>query len=154
MQTILSKIDYCNSLLYGANEDLLDKLQIAMNNTARIVLRKKKCDSASQMLRDLHWLPIVKRIEFKLATFCFGYFDGSLPKYLSEELTLYQPVRTLRSSSDPRIFVIPQTNLRLGEKAWYHAGPKIWNALPKHIRNCVTKKEFKKKLKTHYFNAS
>ena len=123
-----------------------------MNNTARVVLEKKKTDSATQMLRDLHWLPVRKRIDYKIATLCYGFFDNSLPVYLANELEIYTPKRTLRSSSDNRIFVLPKCNMRVGEKAWTHAGPKVWNALPAFLRNSKTKNAFKKNLKTYYFN--
>ena len=52
------------------------------------------------MLIPLHWLPIRQRIEHKLATLAFCYFDGTLPPYLSHSLSLYTPHRSLLSSSD------------------------------------------------------
>ena len=56
----------------------------------------------------LHWLPISKRIKYKVACMCFSAIGGSGPAYLSELLHVYTPFRTLRSSSDTRMLEIQQ----------------------------------------------
>ena len=150
---ILSKLDYCNSLLYGVNEEYLDRLQIVMNNAARVVLRRKRCDSATEMLRELHWLPVRARIQYKIATICFSYFDDTIPPYLKDCLQLYTPTRALRSGSDTRIFVIPKTKLKsFGDRAFQNSGPTTWNSLPFELRHENKKTSFKKDLKTYLFN--
>ena len=61
---------------------------------------------------NLHWLPVSRRIEYKIATICFNVVAGSVPPYLSGLLELYAPSRTLRSSADTRMFCIPVTRVR------------------------------------------
>ena len=55
---VLSRIDYCNSLLYGAPSKYLNKLQRVQNSLARIVLNRPFRSSAAPLLRELHWLPV------------------------------------------------------------------------------------------------
>ena len=55
---ISSRLDYCNSLMYGIAENQLDKLQRIQNTAARLVAGVKKCDHISPVLRRLHWLPV------------------------------------------------------------------------------------------------
>ena len=55
---VLSRLDYCNSLLFGCPQHLLNKLQKVQNNAARLVLRVSKTDHISPHLASLHWLPI------------------------------------------------------------------------------------------------
>ena len=64
---VLSHLDYCNSLLFGCPQYLLNKLQKVQNNAARLVLRVSKMDHSSH-LTALHWLPIDSRIQYKLSS--------------------------------------------------------------------------------------
>ncbi|KAL8558946.1 hypothetical protein ACOMHN_028258 [Nucella lapillus] len=68
---ILSRLDFCNSLLCGIPDEKLNKLQRIQNRAARMVLRRSRHESATLLLRTLHWLPVKARIEYKIATLCF-----------------------------------------------------------------------------------
>ena len=59
---VLSKLDYCNSLLAGLPSEKLKKLQTVQINAARLVKKKAKRDSQIPLLETLHWLPVEKRI--------------------------------------------------------------------------------------------
>ena len=41
---VLSKLDYCNSLLCGSPQFILDKLQRVHNSETRLVMKSRKCD--------------------------------------------------------------------------------------------------------------
>ena len=88
---ILSRIDYCNSLLAGNTSEQIAGLQKVQNHRARLTFRKKRHDHVTPLLKKLHWLPVSERIVFKLATLSFRYFDGTLPPYLSCCLSSYPP---------------------------------------------------------------
>ena len=95
---ILTRLDYCNSLLAGLPDNKLNKLQRIQNHAARIVLRKPRHVSATSLLRALHWLPVKARIQYKIACLCFQCLShNTMPPYLSDLLHPYQPSRTLRS---------------------------------------------------------
>ena len=59
---ITSKLDFCNSLLYGCRQMRLKKLQYVQNTAARIVTQTRKFDHITPVLFDLHWLPVSYRI--------------------------------------------------------------------------------------------
>lgn len=59
---VISKLDYANGLLYGINEDLLNRLQLVQNMAAKLCLNRRKYDSATDALKALHWLPIRFRV--------------------------------------------------------------------------------------------
>ena len=60
---VVSKLDYCNSLLYGLPSYLIRKLQHVQNSDARLVNQCPRFCHITPVLRDLHWLPVSFRIE-------------------------------------------------------------------------------------------
>jgi len=59
-----SRLDYCNSLLYGTTQQNFDTFQCVQNTLARIVFRAKWSASAPDLLHKLHWLPIRQHVRF------------------------------------------------------------------------------------------
>ena len=95
---VTSRLDYCNSLLYGLPKELSKKLQSVMNTAARLVTRTRKFDHITPVLQDLHWLPIESRSKFKILLLVYKCLYGLAPSYLSKRLSL-KPNRGLRSDA-------------------------------------------------------
>ena len=149
---ILTRLDYCNSLLAGLPDNKLNKLQCIQNHAARIVLRKPMHASATSMLKTLHWLPVKARIQYKIACLCFQCLcHNTMPSYLSDILHPYLPPRTLRSL-DTSLLTIPRFCLETyGRRSFSVFGPTVWNSLPLSLRKTQCFSTFKKKLKTYLF---
>ena len=149
---ISSRLDYCNSLLLGVSETLIQRLQRIQNITARIVTNSSKYDHITEILKMLHWLPIRQRIAFKVILLTYRSLNGTAPKYISELLTVRTHSLLLRSSSQLTL-VVPPTRLKgYGDSSFTACAPRLWNSLPSHIRDLKTIEQFKKQLKTHLFN--
>ena len=149
---VLSRLDYCNSLLYGCPQHLLNKLQKVQNAAARLILRIPKTEHTSPHLASLHWLPIFSRIQYKISTICYNCPNSTAPDYLTDLLTIYKPARQLRSSSDTSALRIPAFRTQsFGDRSFSHSAPSVWNTLPPEIRSCDTVSSFKSHLKTHLF---
>ena len=149
---VLSRLDYCNSLLSGCFQYHIEKLQKIQNAAARLVTRTRKRDHITPILHSLHWLPIRARIEYKLSVLCHNFFSGTCPLYLSDCLFIYSPSRNLRSSSDTRVLIKPSVRTKsFGERSFSFCAPTVWNSLPYHIRHIDSLQAFKRALKTHLF---
>ena len=77
--TYNSRLDYCNSLLFGVGEGLMDRLQRVQDAAARLVSGAKKYDHITPIMTDLHWLPIRRRVTFKMATLVYKCLHGCVP---------------------------------------------------------------------------
>ena len=68
---VLSRIDYCNSLLFGSTHDVTSHLQRIQNYAARVILCLPKSSSITTHLKSLHWLPVKVRSTYKIACLCY-----------------------------------------------------------------------------------
>ena len=148
---ITSKLDFCNSLLIGLPKCLLKRLQSVQNAAARLVSGSRKYDHISPVLHQLHWLPVDKRIIYKILLMVFKCLHNLAPSYLSNLIIKYTPNRALRSSSKNLLVVPPSRTKGYGDRAFSVCGPKLWNNLPESLRHETKLELFKKNLKTYLF---
>ena len=135
----------------GISKTQLQRLQVVQNNAARLILRKNRFDSAKPLLKILHWLPVQRRIDFKIALLVFKSIQGMAPNYLNDLLSVKTCPRLLRSSLDTAKLQVPRTKTTAGDRAFSVYAPKLWNSLPAEIRELPTLPLFKKHLKTYFF---
>ena len=56
--------------MYGIADGLMQRLQAVQNAAARLITGARRRDHISPALRQLHWLPVRQRVQFKLAVLC------------------------------------------------------------------------------------
>ena len=113
---VLSRIDYCNSLLFGSTHDVTSHLQRIQNNAARVILRLPKSSSITIRLESLHWLPVKVRSTYKIACLCYHCHCSTAPSYVGDMLHK-KPLltRNTRSSS----YTMPILNRPAHSKATF-----------------------------------
>ena len=141
-----SKLDSCNSILYGLPATHLDKLQRIQNAAARLVSRRKKYEHITPVLHDLHWLNVKNRITFKILLITFKALHGQAPIYINELLNIY------RSAGRNLLQVSTFYTKTYGDRAFSVAAAKLWNSLPDAMRIIESLDIFKTNLKTFLFN--
>ena len=154
---VSSRVDYCCSLLAGSPRSVTDKLQRVLNAAARVVTNTGKFEKGlTQTLhRDLHWLDMPERIQFRVATIVYRCLHGMAPPYLTE---LLAPIAAsarrlgLRSATTNNL-VVPRVRLvTYGARAFGVAGPACWNSLPNYLKESdLTFDVFTRQLKTYLF---
>jgi len=148
---VMSRLDYCNSLLAFTSKQNVHRLQIVQNQLARLVSGSDYRQSATPILSSLHWLPVQQRIKYKIVTMVFKSRINLLPEYLSRSLTTFTSSRPIRSVMQ-NTYVVPRVKLEAAKHSFSYAGAKLWNNLPNDLRSKTSFQEFRRLLKTHYFN--
>ena len=96
---IISKLDYCNGILINLPDCVTRKLQLIMNEAARLITYTPRTEHIEPVLFHLHWLPIKWRFQYKITTMTFKALHNQAPKCIKNLLHPYTPSRGLRSSS-------------------------------------------------------
>ena len=127
---VLSRFDYCNSLLFGSTHDVTYHLQRIQNYAARVILRLPMSSSITIHLKSLHWLPVKVRSTYKIACLCYHCHSCAAPSYVTDMLQK-NPSHThnTRSSS----YTMPLLNRPAHNKATlggsYFSSSSVWNFL-------------------------
>ena len=146
---------------------LLDRLQRVINSAARLVLRVRRRDHMTRHLKYLGWLPIAKRIDYKLAVNAYRCLcrcadrplplrcmNCSSPLYLSSLLRFHLPKRNLPSATARTLSVPLSRTITHGDRAFSRSCSLVWNSLPANVTSAPTISVFRSRLKCHLLELS
>ena len=157
---VSSHIDYCNSLLRGCTKREIQRLQQVQNTLCRIVNRVSRFSSVKPYLKDLHWLPVAQRIDFKWCLLIYKYINTGNPSYFSSSITPYTCSYQTRRSETGKNYLntVSFDHSIYKSKRWFDscfstAAPRLWNSLPIHIRTASSTPCFRRGLKAYLFGS-
>ena len=114
---------------------------------------KRSCH-ITPILKDLHWLPVVCRIKYKMLLLIFKCMKQLAPDYLTDLLKKRIASRATRSTTDSHLLETKRTYLvTAGDRSFAHVAPKLWNELPYSLSASNSLASFKKLLKTYLFQS-
>ena len=123
----------------------------------RMAARNIVCDvprrqqHSADLLRQLHWLPMRSRVDFKLAALCYEAYKLQQPSYLAYLLSSYQQPHDLRSTGLD-LLSTQASSTTIGARRFSCAAPAIWNTSPISVRSADTLTCFRSRLKTYLFS--
>ena len=148
---VSSRLDYCNSLLYGIDDIDLTRLQRVQNQLTRLVTKSPPFTHSFPLLRSHHWMPVRFRILFKINLLTYKTLREKQPVYLHSMLAASIPSRSLRSNNNNSLSV-PRVKTNTGARAFHACALSLWNNFPLSVPSASSAAIFKKYLKTHLFD--
>ena len=141
---ITGRLDYCICLFVNISRDNLFKMQKAQNAAGRLILGKRRRDSARLTLRELHWLNVEKRVTFKILLLVFKVIKGMCNMTLRYKGFNGRP-------DDFLLLETPTFKTQYGKRLFEYNGSRWWNALPVNVRTEEDIEVYKKMIKTLLF---
>ena len=103
--------------------------------------------------KELHWLPVAQRIQFRTLVHTFKSLNNLLPHYISSLLPLRKPPTFSLRSCTVTCLHVPKTRTPTSNRAFLSSAPRLWNNLPAMIRGTNAAASFKKSLIRHLFHS-
>ena len=114
-----------------------------------MVVKGRRRDGTSKVLKELHWLKVESRIIFKILLLTFKRINGLCSQNLKIEYKAY--------NCRPQDYLLLETkpaNTKHGKRTFDYAAPRLWNALPLEVRMEENVENFKKRIKTILFDGT
>ena len=125
---VLNRIDYGNMALVSLPKVATQSIQSIINTTARLITGVRKYDHITPVLKELHWLKLDERIEYKIALQMYKCLSNEGLAYLTRDLV---PVaclpekQRLRSAKSKDVVPNKHKLKSLGLRRFSVSGPKL-----------------------------
>ena len=147
VQTLaLSIINYCLKIWGSSYQSQIQKVQKLQNFAARIALGDvKKYEHITPHINKLKWLKISNKYIFDVCVYIFKFLNNRLPSWvLSLPRVMDFNSRNTRQRND---LFVPPTRTCNGDRDMAVRGAKLWNNLPRAVKNSTNINAFKRNLK-------
>ena len=88
---VMSDLDFANAIFVNQPNSSIYPMQQIQNHIAKLIMNKHQLDSPTTIMRQLHWLPIKFRCEYKMLLHVYRCMTGQAPEYLQPETSSEEP---------------------------------------------------------------
>ena len=143
-----SKLIYQICLWGGAEDYLLQALQVVQNKAVRFVTRAQKDTSLSSMRNSCGWLNVRQLVFYHSVILIQKTLITGYRRYIYDQLpTKYSRNTRLASSNALRLALVKRATLTLTERSFIHRASTSYNMIPAELRQLRKMSSFKSKLK-------
>ena len=112
----------------------MNQLERLQNQAGRIILKRRKADSATKLRQDLNWPTLKSLPKLHLAQQIFKCKSNSAISYLKNLLKLPTDVHEHFTCLSASGYTIPSVKNEHGKKSFSFSAPTPWNSLPREAR--------------------
>ena len=102
------------------------------------------------VLIELHWLPVKRRLEYKVTMHTFNALNEGSPAYICDLIDKHRPGRSLRSERTTSLRVPLTKTAIYGDRQFGKAAATLWTSLPTSLRDLTEPNKSRSALKTHW----
>ena len=129
-----SHLEYCSSLFTMCNKTTIKPLEVLLKKTVRLVSGVGRREHSAPLFKELNILPVKELIKFNVLKFMHRFYYSTLPKTF-ENTWKKSGVVSQRVTRNAGNLYIPHFDLEYFRHKPLFAFPRIWNDLPREIRD-------------------
>ena len=149
---VLSKNDYCDSLLLGSTHEMTSHFLRIQNYAARVILCLPRSSSITTHLKSLIWLPVKVRSTYKIACLCYHCLSSTAPSYVADMLhkkPSHNRITRSRTYTMPLLNRPTHSKATHGYRSFSFASSSVRSSIPNYVRCDPSLSSFKSRLKTY-----
>ncbi len=151
---ILPHMDYC-SIVWGSSPHVKNLL-LAQKRAARVILNIKDIYHPSKdMFKQLNWMTVQDRINFRKVSMVYKSLNGLAPTYMRQMFKLVSEshTRSTRASAQNDLYIQPGKHKDVYLKSFVYSAAQLWNATNPCIRSKDSLNSFKGAYCKDYFKS-
>lgn len=144
---VLSNFNYCPLVWHFSSQQSLEKIESIQKRALRFLYNDHTSSYEELLTKSKGCTMTTKRLRF-LGIEIFKTINGLNPSYMKEIFQIKFSNRSVRKQQELNMKVNNPNQVLFGERSLKTLGPKIWNALPHHIKSAENFLIFKRLIKT------
>ena len=143
----LTMINYCFKIWGGTSKTQIQRVQKLQNFAAKLAVgNARKYDHATPSIKELNWLKMQEKYQYELSIFMYKRVKGLIPKTLINLTPVESISQVTTRQSNNNNFYVARSKTNMGSRELAKCCPKVWNGLPKEVKEAGTIALFKRKL--------